>query len=261
MLLALHRRLVEADRLARAPWGEQSWLERHAPARVAHARARRPRPHRPGDGGAHAPAGRRRSRPTIPASPPLPDGVTPLRQPRRAARVERPRLAAPAVAARDREAARCRAVRAHAPGRSARERLARRPDRRGRPRRRARGGQIGGAALDVFAREPLAADAPHPAAPNTVLSPHVAWFSTASGPKVRRDTVEAMIVWIESGTVPHGNLAARPVRSRRGCPRESREQRIWSPARTGASAPGRSACCSTRAAASRPTTSAAATTG
>jgi hypothetical protein len=31
---------------------------------------------------------------------------------------------------------------------------------------------------------------------------------------VRRDTVEAMIVWIESGGVPHGNLAARPVRSR-----------------------------------------------
>jgi hypothetical protein len=31
---------------------------------------------------------------------------------------------------------------------------------------------------------------------------------------VRRDTVEAMIVWIESGTVPHGNLAARPSRSR-----------------------------------------------
>ncbi len=75
-------------------------------------------------------------------------------------------------------------------------------------------GQIGGAALDVFAREPLAADARILAAPNTLLSPHVAWFSTESGPKVRRDTVEAMIVWIESGTVPHGNLAARPARSR-----------------------------------------------
>ncbi|MDX6630289.1 MAG: D-isomer specific 2-hydroxyacid dehydrogenase, binding domain, partial [Gaiellales bacterium] len=70
------------------------------------------------------------------------------------------------------------------------------------------------AALDVFAHEPLAKDARILQAPNTVLSPHVAWFSTASGPKVRRDTVEAMIVWIESGTVPRGNLAARPLRPR-----------------------------------------------
>jgi D-3-phosphoglycerate dehydrogenase len=75
-------------------------------------------------------------------------------------------------------------------------------------------GQIGGAALDVFAHEPLAMDARILQAPNTVLSPHVAWFSTASGPTVRRDTVEAMIVWIESGTVPRGNLAAKPARSR-----------------------------------------------
>ena len=66
-----------------------------------------------------------------------------------------------------------------------------------------------------------ASDARILAAPNTLLSPHVAWFSTESGPKVRRDTVEAMIVWIESGTVPHGNLAARPARSRRGHRRRS----------------------------------------
>jgi D-3-phosphoglycerate dehydrogenase len=75
-------------------------------------------------------------------------------------------------------------------------------------------GRIGGAALDVFANEPPAAGARILEAPNTVLSPHVAWFSTASGPNVRRATVEAMIVWIETGTVPHGNLAARPLRSR-----------------------------------------------
>ena len=75
-------------------------------------------------------------------------------------------------------------------------------------------GRIGGAALDVFANEPPPPGARILEAPNTVLSPHVAWFSTASGPNVRRATVEAMIVWIESGTVPHGNLAARPLRSR-----------------------------------------------
>jgi phosphoglycerate dehydrogenase-like enzyme len=75
-------------------------------------------------------------------------------------------------------------------------------------------GRIAGAALDVFAKEPPPPGARILGAPNTVLSPHVAWFSTASGPNVRRATVEAMIVWIETGTVPHGNLAARPLRSR-----------------------------------------------
>jgi phosphoglycerate dehydrogenase-like enzyme len=64
------------------------------------------------------------------------------------------------------------------------------------------------------ASEPLASDARILNAPNTVLSPHVAWFSTTSGPRVRRDTVEAMIVWIQSATVPHGNLAAKPSRPR-----------------------------------------------
>ena len=66
----------------------------------------------------------------------------------------------------------------------------------------------------VFAHEALAPDARIQQVSNTVLSPHVTWFSTASGPKVRRDTLGAMIVWIESGTVPHGNLATRQVRAR-----------------------------------------------
>ena len=150
-----------------------------------------------------------------PASPAAARRRVALRLPRRAARVERPRLAAPAVAAGDREAARRRAVRAHALRGSAGERLARCADRRGRPRRRhwrqvrseARHSTSSRASRSRRIARILAA-------PNTLLSPHVAWFSTASGPKVRRDTVEAMIVWIESGTVPHGNLAARPARSR-----------------------------------------------
>src|SRR4029079_16990665 len=78
MLVALHRRLIEADRLARLPWGEQSWLSGMAPletltlrllrlaplrgalgeARAARPRPRRPRADRARDGRADAADGR-----------------------------------------------------------------------------------------------------------------------------------------------------------------------------------------------------------
>lgn len=41
-------------------------------------------------------------------------------------------------------------------------------------------GRIGGAALDVFAIEPLPADSPLRSAPNCLLSPHAAWYSEAA---------------------------------------------------------------------------------
>jgi D-3-phosphoglycerate dehydrogenase len=41
-------------------------------------------------------------------------------------------------------------------------------------------GQISGAGLDVFEKEPLAATSPLRRAPNVVMSPHAAFFSDAS---------------------------------------------------------------------------------
>ena len=41
-------------------------------------------------------------------------------------------------------------------------------------------GVIGGAALDVFATEPLPADSPLRDAPNLLLTPHAAWYSDAA---------------------------------------------------------------------------------
>jgi D-3-phosphoglycerate dehydrogenase len=213
MLLALHRRLVEADRLTRLPWGEQSWLDGIAPlesltlglvglGRIGRAMAERMRPL---VGAIQA---------YDPAAPPLPEGVS-------------------RCGSLDDLLATSDLVSLHLPLLPETEKLLGRAQfermrsgallvnvSRGRlidedALADALGeGLIGGAALDVFAHEPLAADARILAAPNTVLSPHVAWFSTASGPKVRRDTVEAMITWIESASVPHGNLAARPARTR-----------------------------------------------
>jgi D-3-phosphoglycerate dehydrogenase len=213
LLLALHRRLVEADRLARRPWGEQSWLAGIEPlesltlglvglGRIGRATAERMRPL---VGAMLA---------FDPAAPPLPDGV---------GRCD----------SLDELLESSDLVSLHLPLLPATEKLLGAAQfERMRPGALlvnvSRGGlidedalvdaltagEIGGAALDVFAHEPPASGARILAAPNTVLSPHVAWFSTASGPKVRRDTVEAMIVWIESGTVRNGNLAARPARTR-----------------------------------------------
>jgi D-3-phosphoglycerate dehydrogenase len=215
MLLALHRRLIEADRLARLPWGEQSWLGDMGPlesltlglvglGRIGRAMAVRMRPL---VGAIQA---------YDPASPPLPEGVSacdsldellgssdlvslhlPLLP-------ETERLLGAAQFARMRPGALL--VNVSRGGLIDEDALA----------DALAAGEIAGAALDVFAREPLAPGARILQAPNTVLSPHIAWFSTASGPKVRRDTVEAMITWIESGTVPNGNLAARPLRPRAG---------------------------------------------
>ncbi len=41
-------------------------------------------------------------------------------------------------------------------------------------------GIIAGAALDVFAAEPLPADSPLRRAPNLLLTPHAAWYSDAA---------------------------------------------------------------------------------
>jgi D-3-phosphoglycerate dehydrogenase len=213
MLLALHRRLIEADRLARLPWGEQSWLGGMEAletltlglvglGRIGRAMAERMRPL---VGAIQA---------YDPAAPPLPPGVersddlNRLLESSDLVSLHLPllpqteRLFGAAQFERMRPGALL--VNVSRGGLIDEEALA----------DALTAGQIGGAALDVFASEPLASDARILKAPNTVLSPHVAWFSTTSGPRVRRDTVEAMIVWIESATVPHGNLAAKPRRSR-----------------------------------------------
>lgn len=63
-------------------------------------------------------------------------------------------------------------------------------------------GSIGGAALDVFAAEPLPDDSPLRAAPNLLLTPHAAWYSDAAIGRLQR-LVAADIA---------RHLAGRPLR-------------------------------------------------
>lgn len=73
-------------------------------------------------------------------------------------------------------------------------------------------GHLGGAALDVFASEPLAADAPLQHAPNTIFSPHCASYSERSSWRLPSWTVDDVVNWVTARTVVHGNLAVSGTR-------------------------------------------------
>jgi D-3-phosphoglycerate dehydrogenase len=67
-------------------------------------------------------------------------------------------------------------------------------------------GAIGGAALDVFEQEPLSPADPLARSPRTLLSPHIAWFSTGSSARVRTNTVDDILGFLARGEISHGTL-------------------------------------------------------
>jgi D-3-phosphoglycerate dehydrogenase len=73
-------------------------------------------------------------------------------------------------------------------------------------------GQLGGAALDVFATEPLPLDAPLMNAPNTVFSPHSASYSDRSSWRLSSWTLDDVISWLGERMVHNGNVVVRGTR-------------------------------------------------
>ncbi len=73
-------------------------------------------------------------------------------------------------------------------------------------------GHIGGAALDVFPTEPLPPSSPLLKAKNTLFTPHCASFSDRSVWRLASWTVEDTIEWVRSSAIEHGNVVVRGSR-------------------------------------------------
>ncbi|MDW5598257.1 C-terminal binding protein [Conexibacter stalactiti] len=68
-------------------------------------------------------------------------------------------------------------------------------------------GEIAGAGLDVLVAEPPAAGDPILSAPNVLLSPHFGWYSTAAERRARTMTVDAMLDYLAGGELRGGRVA------------------------------------------------------
>ncbi len=73
-------------------------------------------------------------------------------------------------------------------------------------------GHIGGAALDVFPTEPLPQTSPLLKARNTLFTPHCASYSDRSVWRLASWTVGDTIAWARSNTIEHGNVVVQGSR-------------------------------------------------
>lgn len=71
-------------------------------------------------------------------------------------------------------------------------------------------GHLSGAALDVLAHEPPSPDDPILDTPNLLLSPHIAWYSSASELRVRRQVVDGVLRCLAGEAPATGRIALDP---------------------------------------------------
>ena len=77
-------------------------------------------------------------------------------------------------------------------------------------------GHLAAAALDVFEQEPLPEASPLRSAPNLLLSPHIAWYSSQSGVRLADWTVADVVSVLQTGEPRHGRFAPVPVAAQVG---------------------------------------------
>jgi D-3-phosphoglycerate dehydrogenase len=73
------------------------------------------------------------------------------------------------------------------------------------------GGHLQGAALDVLEREPPAATSPLLTTPNVILSPHIAWMSRSAQGRLKRQAVQSLLDFLEGRSLSAGRFAIAPA--------------------------------------------------
>lgn len=74
-----------------------------------------------------------------------------------------------------------------------------------------REGHVSAAGLDVFPVEPLPLDDPLLSTPGVLLSPHTAFASSEAVARLHRQTAEDLFAYVTEGTVRYGKLAVDPA--------------------------------------------------
>lgn len=71
-------------------------------------------------------------------------------------------------------------------------------------------GHLDGAGLDVFEQEPLPKDSILRRTRNLIVSPHIAWYSQSSGPRLVKWGITDVFTFLEKGEIGTGRFAAGP---------------------------------------------------